>query len=237
MTDKITAFRVFPGDQRVRIEAGARERVWMDNTNSKYAYRCLPLAIANQHGWNVYANQDIEITWDGRVDLDAIQISECSGVAASIFGYGIVTFHIMHLMRTPPGYNMFVCGPPNHIIPGIQALNGVVETDWAPFTFTMNWQLTHPGETVRFTTADPICHFFPVQRSAIEQLELQIQDLDTDAELKQQHDQFTEGRNNFYLTDEYKQGHWQKHYFQGKYPDGSRCPFDHQTKLNLKGPV
>lgn len=236
MTDNILAYLIFTGDTRVRIEPSPRDRVWMDNTNGKYAYRCLPLTMANQHGWNVYPNEEISMVWDGRVDLDAIQIENNAGIASSIFGYGIVTFHIMHLIKTPENYNTWVCGPPNHVIPGIQALNGVVETDWAPFTFTMNWQLTHPGQRVTFTKNDPICHFFPIQRQAVEQFELVVDNLENNPVLHEQHTQFSNQRSNFYQTDEYKQGKWQKHYFQGKFPDGSKCPVDHQTKLNLRGP-
>jgi hypothetical protein len=28
-------------------------RNWMDETPESFAYRCLPLALANQHGWEV----------------------------------------------------------------------------------------------------------------------------------------------------------------------------------------
>jgi hypothetical protein len=32
---------------------------------------------------------------------------------------------------------------------GIAPLTGVIETDWLPYPFTMNWQMTRPG-SVRF---------------------------------------------------------------------------------------
>ncbi len=40
---------------------------------------------------------------------------------------------------------MWVGGPPNHIKDGIQPLTGLVETDWLPFPFTMNWMFTRKG--------------------------------------------------------------------------------------------
>ncbi|WP_042832409.1 DUF6065 family protein, partial [Xanthomonas citri] len=33
------------------IRPAPHERAWMDATEQRYAYRCLPLAIANAHGW------------------------------------------------------------------------------------------------------------------------------------------------------------------------------------------
>lgn len=234
--NKIIAHRIFPDDARVRIQAAPREREWMDNTQVKYAYRCLPLAMANQLGWSVYPNNEIELTWDGRTELDAITVNDPQHVAASIFGYGIITFHIMHLIQTPPGVNLYITGQPNQFIPGIQPLTGYMETDWSPYTFTMNWQMTHPGETIRIKPEHAICHFFPVARGSVESTELEISDLSDHAELADQHDQFVTLRNGFYGSDLWKNGQWQKNYFQGKYPDGSRCPVDHQTKINLKGP-
>ncbi len=68
--------------------------------------------------------------------------------ATSMFGHGILTFHIPFLVRTHPGYNLLVRGPANMPRDGVSPLEGIVETDWAVATFTMSWQLTlsgHPG--------------------------------------------------------------------------------------------
>ena len=236
MTGQITAYRIFPDDNRVRILPAPRERAWMDRTTSEYAYRCLPMAMANQLGWSVYPNTTIALVWDGTDALDAIKINDCDGIAASIFGFGIVTFHIMHLIQTPADVNLFIGGQTNHVIPGIQALNGYMESDWAPYTFTMNWQMTHPGEVVVFTPNDAICHFFPVSRGSVESYNLQVKEISEDPVLAEQHDQFNHSRRDFHANLKDQQGQWQKNYFQGKYPDGSRCPVNHQTKLTLKGP-
>jgi hypothetical protein len=142
----------------------------------------------------------------------------------------------MHLIKTSPDQNLYISGAPNHIIPGIQALTGVVETDWSPYTFTMNWRITQPHKIIKFTPDDPICYFFPVPRGQLEQTEFEFADLESDPVLQQQHQDFSQGRLAFYQSDEYQKGSWEKHYFQGKYPDGSKCPIDHQTKLNLKAP-
>jgi hypothetical protein len=36
---------------RVEIHPAPLERDWMEATNPRYAYRCLPLNIANAYGW------------------------------------------------------------------------------------------------------------------------------------------------------------------------------------------
>ena len=36
-----------------RVVPAAPRREWMDATTESFAYRCLPLAIANSHGWEM----------------------------------------------------------------------------------------------------------------------------------------------------------------------------------------
>ena len=46
---KLTAYVV--DGHSVDIRPAPVERDWMDATDQRYAYRCLPLSIANAHGW------------------------------------------------------------------------------------------------------------------------------------------------------------------------------------------
>src|SRR3546814_13729675 len=65
------------------------------------------------------------------------------------FGSGIVTFSLGHLFRTSPGVNLWIKGPSNRPKDGASPLEGIIETDWSPYTFTMNWQLTRRSEERR----------------------------------------------------------------------------------------
>ena len=91
--------------------------------------------------------------WSGGKELEAIRI-KTAGPAhlapISHFGSGVLTFHVTVLFRTEPGINLWVTGPVNRPKDGIAPLSGVIETDWAPYTFTMNWLFTRPGQSVRF---------------------------------------------------------------------------------------
>ena len=88
----------------------------------------------------------------------------------SHFGSGVITFTVPFLFRTPPGINLWVKGPANWIKDGVQALEGVVETDWLASTFTMNWKMTRVCEWVRFEKGEPFCMLVPVPRGLIETL-------------------------------------------------------------------
>ena len=233
---KITAYQVHENFiPPVSLEPGNSQRTWMDNTPVSFAYRCLPLTIANQHGWAVYLKRPFSCYWNGDADKEAIKITNGYNTATSTFGNGILTFHIHYLIKTPPGFNLYITGAPNHFISNVWPLTGIYEADWAPYSFTMNWRILRPGG-VEFLPTDPICFFFPIRRDDINNFELEHKLLSEEPEMKEQFSLFDKNRINFNKTNT-NENLWQKHYFQGKYPDGTKCPVDHQVKLKLKGDI
>lgn len=117
--------------------------------------------------------------------------------AVSLFGQGALTFHIQALFRTPPGWDLMITGPPNRPREGIMPLSGVVEADWSPYTFTMNWKFTRRNHWVRFKQGEPVCFIHPVLRGALEQMNPIVVDLEDNPALHHEfeacsrpHDQF-----------------------------------------------
>ena len=55
------------------------KRDWMDDTTSKFAYRCLPLNIANSHGWEIASPCGFEVEWDGDPNVRGITIRALDG--------------------------------------------------------------------------------------------------------------------------------------------------------------
>lgn len=235
---KIIAYKVNEKND-IEIGRGRLTRYWMDESTNKFAYRCLPLNIANMHGWAFYSNRNIIVEWNGKEGINDVKIidpEENHHIASSHFGHGILTFYINHLIRLPEDYDLYITGAPNHFIPGAHPLSGIYEADWAPYSFTMNWKLTDPCRKIVFKKDDPICFIFPVKRNLIEEFSFEVRDLNTNEELKKSYEQFSTSRNDFIksMHDGTIQEQWQKNYFQGKMPDGSRCPIqNHQTKLSL----
>lgn len=91
-----------------RIRPAATRRDWMDASPESFAYRCLPLRIANAHGWEILSPCGFEALWNGGPLVEDVTVS-LDGPASEIdtpvalFGQGTVTFHIPALFRTPPG--------------------------------------------------------------------------------------------------------------------------------------
>src|SRR5206468_2641323 len=106
-------------------------RGWMDRSPDSFAYRCLPLNIANAHGWEILAPCGFTAVWNGKLDIGAVTVTADDGARAeqlpiSLFGQGVLTFHIEGIFRTPPGWNLWVGGSPNRAKDGIAPLSGII---------------------------------------------------------------------------------------------------------------
>ena len=238
---KLTAYVV--DGHKLDIRPAPVERDWMEATNERFAYRCLPLNIANAHGWEVLCPSVFTATWTGGRTLSAVRIEMVSAgpaPAISHFGNGTSTFHIPCVFRTEPGFDLMVQGPINRPKDAIAPLCGVIETDWAPYTFTMNWIFTRRGATVRFEQGEPFCHIFPVKRGELELVEPRLQLLSQEPELKRQFDFWTNSRSQFNADlkqpgSDAELERWQKLYYRGVDASGqSTSASDHRTRLRLR---
>ncbi|BBK43597.1 hypothetical protein STVA_36170 [Allostella vacuolata] len=229
------------------IVPAPQDRAWMDASPERYPYRCLPLNIANAFGWHILTPCILDIEYTGGPEKEDIRVTSPDPVpgfehlALSHFKRGILTFHPGYLFRTDPGWQLLAGGPFNWPKDGIAPLTGIIETDWLPFPFTMNWQMTRPGR-VRFEKGEPFCQVVPVPAGGLDQVVPRIRAIDADPELKAEFEAYRDRRSEFLkrLAEgeaEARQESWQKFYFRGKLPTGTRAPASHVSKLRLADPV
>ena len=115
-----------------------------------------------------------------------------------------------------------------------QALEGIVEADWATATFTMNWKMTRADHDVRFERGEPICMIVPMPRGLVEGLTPRLAPLESDPALRNEYHAWKDSRGEFLdsLGDDQARP-WQKHYHRGQTVTGFRFE-QHQTKLDVK---
>jgi hypothetical protein len=218
------------------------ERPWMDASDRRFAYRCLPLNIANAHGWELLCSSRFSAIWDGTKGIDAIRVRAPAGKQApaiSHFGNGVLTFHVPCLFQTDASVDLYVTGPVNRPKDGIAALSGIIETDWSPYSFTMNWLFTRPFHKVWFEEGEPFCHLFPVARGKLEDVTPELRRLSENPELEREHKAWSASRNSFNADlavhdSTAAQQEWQKSYFRGVTPSGEVGPPSHRSRLRLK---
>jgi len=226
------------------IRPAPMRRDWMDHTPESFAYRCLPLNIANAHGWEVLNPRAFDAIWNGEASVDAVTILPEPGdqpgcMPVSLFGQGVITFHIEGIFRTPPGWNLWVGGSPNRAKDGISPLTGIIETDWSPFTFTMNWRFTRPRHRIRFEALEPICFIIPIERGAVESFVPKFESLGSDPATMQRFQAWSRERDAFHqrmvaAPPVNPADRWQKHYYRGVDATGQSMVADHRTKLHLR---
>jgi len=226
------------------IRPAEATREWMDRTPESFAYRCLPLNIANAHGWEILSPCTFEAAWNGGSGTGDIAIALAPGSPAqrapvSIFGQGVLTFHVEGIFRTPPGWNLWVGGSPNQPKDAIQPLSGVIETDWSPYTFTMNWRFTRAHQRIRFDAGEPFCFVFPVQRGYLDRVTPRFVSLADASEVMEQFKAWSKARDEFHARvarepPKTPADRWQKHYYRGIDMTGRVPAADHATKLRLK---
>src|SRR5438067_1840025 len=114
----LTAYRVHPYPSMPIVPAPSL-RKWMDQTADRFAYRCLPLLIANQSGWFIINTHRIRVIWNGGESETALSVICKSGPknipcpAVSHFGHGVLTWNLNYLFRTAKGYNLWARGTAN----------------------------------------------------------------------------------------------------------------------------
>lgn len=236
---QITAYEVV--EEPMKLQTAQRTRQWMQDTVDRFAYRCLPVSIANQIGWDVLCPVAFTARWNGREGLDAITLKfdgPTSPLIGSHFGHGVLTFMLGHLFRTTKSHNLWVKGPTNCPKDGIAPLEGLIETDWAPFSFTMNWKFTRPRHKVHFEEGEPVCRILPYPRHYVAKFDPQIQNIQQNAKLYKQYVEWRESRVSF-LDDLQDSGSdaakakWQRTYMQGQDQTGNVFA-GHQTKIQMK---
>lgn len=240
MTDKkfITVIRdTHPG--AIVIAPGERKRDWMDNTGNKFAYRCLPLTIANQYGWDFLVPESFEATWNGNPDINAITIKSDSNNlnVSSRFGTGILTFNLEVIVKTDKDTNLMITGPINAGKNFIFPMSGILETDWMPYTFTMNYKFIVPNQTVRFEKGEPFCRIFPVPKN-IDSYSFTIDLPENHPDLKNEERKWADARSKFMESaPTYNSKEWSENlpgfYYKGMYADGTKPDTDHKTRLSL----
>ena len=223
--------------EHCQIVKSKPKRNWMDSTSDKFAYRCLPMSIVNQSSWDVLCPAKIEAYWNGNNSTTDVTVNYPNGsdfkFAKSEFGNGILTFHTDFVLTTDGTNSIYCKGPANFHKENIQPLEGIIETFWLPFTFTMNWKFEKPGSVV-FEKDEIMFSFFPIDLNFLESFNVTKRPMKLDSSLSTKYETYSHSR-----TEHIQFGHtdgetWQKYYMRGVCPFSNKKHPKHKTKLNLK---
>ncbi|MER6914394.1 DUF6065 family protein [Streptomyces sp. NPDC000594] len=242
---RLLAYRL-PDTPDLPIVPAPGRREWWDDT-LRYAYRCLPLLMANQNGWWILNDRAFTVRWNGGTSTADLRVRYGEGdgdgdtgprIAMSHFGHGILTFHIPYLLRTPPGWNLLVRGPANLPKDGAHPLEGLIETDWAVATFTMNWKITRADADIGFAAGEPVLMLVPQRRGELERFGpayAPLAEMPDADDHRAWHDSRMAFAHEMVAADPAVAADmWQRHYMRGTHPAGERPFPEHQRRLSLR---
>lgn len=228
-------------EEHMALRTAARRRQWMDQSPQRFAYRCLPLVIANQIGWEILCPVDVAAVWTGSPEVNGVRLrfrDKKSSLISAHFGSGVLTFTPGYLFRTPPGHNLWCMGPANEPRDGIMPLEGVIETDWATATFTMNWKFTRANQAVLFKAGEPICRIVPIPRGYVQSFAPEIRAIQDEPDTFKAYEEWRRSREKFLdglhkREPETVEKGWQRDYVAGRHAGGQSAD-EHETKLPVK---
>jgi Family of unknown function (DUF6065) len=211
------------------------KRTWMDQSSNRFAYRCLPLSIANQTSWDVICPSSIKAIWQGDKSVNGVDVQYLDDhqfkYASSIFGEGVLTFHVDFVITSSENTSLLVKGPANHFKKHLSPLEAIVETHWLPFTFTYNWIFNEPGEVV-FEKGEPMFSFFPINLDYVESFSTEVDYIVNDPEFKEAYNSYCNSRSNF-ISSTRSGDDWQKYYMQGISPANPTPNKNHKSRVIL----
>jgi hypothetical protein len=163
------------------LEKSSKKRDWFN----PHFYKCLPLVIGNQCGFVIKNEFNFSFIWDGGDSQDSIQfyfyestekLTKKFPRIETHFGSGVITINPPFFLRTPPGVNLMTINPPNHIIPNITVMTGVVETDHLRRNFTFNLKVQMPNIQVNIPAGTPLAAFIPIPKDYANSFKLKYAD-------------------------------------------------------------
>jgi hypothetical protein len=163
------------------LDISDKKRDWF----SPHFYRCLPLTIANQYGFVLKSQFDINVVWDGGDEAGAVKfffnepiedINKKFPRIETHFGFGTFTLNTPFSLRTPPGVNLITVNTPNSVLPNITVMSGVIETDNLRRNFTFNFKIQMPNITTTIPKGYPLATIIPVPRYFVENFKLENAD-------------------------------------------------------------
>lgn len=244
-TRELLCYRV--SDAPTRLLPARSRRRWMDDFPDAHPYRCLPLRIANACGWEVVLDCGLRVAYDGGMGIESVRLEVVGSslrtdlVAESNFARGIVTLQTGFQFATPEGWQLLVTGPTNDPIDGLSPLSGIVETDWLPYPFTMNWVCTRRG-VFEFKKGSAICTILPLRLTDAESWQPVVTPLAAAPAEAKDHAAFRAERESFRARlsagDEVaRKDGASGHYMKGEAPGGVRPQGDHRRQVRLASPV
>lgn len=161
------------------IKECTRTREWM--TNNPHSYRCTPLAIANEYGWDVITPYDIIVNWNGGKEKEDLIVEKpINSYVNSHFGSGTITINPGIDIKTELGIYTMIIPVPNEFNNHFSTLSAIIETDKLDYPWFLTLKFLNTGKSV-IKAGTRLARILPININASKS-DLNYRDISTNPE-------------------------------------------------------
>ncbi len=113
-----------------------------------HAYRCLPLAVANELGLDILCPLDVTYEWGGGEEKETVKVLTGEEIAQSHFGLGSLTFTLGYIWKLPKKEKkqLLFMPVPNEFDSRFTAMTALIEPDALTYPIYLTLKLTEQGK-------------------------------------------------------------------------------------------
>lgn len=159
---KFRAYRL--SEHSAKIEQLSATRDWMDATQDKHAYMCLPLNLTNRLGWGISFDEDLSFIWDGITDTtpDHVKVLEGSKYLSTTRGNATISFNTSLLVKTDSDTTTLTMPVPNLFVKEAQCYTDLISTSFYEHSLPVAWRITEPNVEITIPAGQPVAAILPI---------------------------------------------------------------------------
>lgn len=159
---------------KLDVEPAKKMRDWMND--NPHSYRCVPLSVANQIGWDIILDRKIVVAWSGGNEREHVTVIEGHESAKSHFGSGTVTLDVGYTWHTPENTQLLVMPVPNDDnYNKFQSLTAIIESDKLKYPWFLSIRLINRGYTT-IEAGTKLCRVIPISIGNYEDITVKIEE-------------------------------------------------------------
>jgi hypothetical protein len=169
---------VYRGDKNsAEINQVSIKREWMDQTDNKHAYQCMPVSLANTLGWAISFPEDISFIWDGICDTSDTHIKIIKGhkYCSTARANATVSFNTYLTFKTSENITTLVMPVPNQFNENAQCFTTLITTSFYKSMIPIAWKVLKPNIEINIPAGQPVAVIIPISLTELQNFEVNIE--------------------------------------------------------------
>lgn len=205
----ITLKRLDKSSDSFDVRPGNIKRDILNETYSAHGYMCQPVSTAGLNGWEFVLKEDVTFIWDGISDSSADHVKILSKTVlddGNIFidtgtANATIAFNLSTIIETDPDHYVYLMGPPNYFIDGVQPMNAILQSNWYHFnSIQFCWRITRANEEITIPAGTPFMFMMNYPKNLLESTTFTVRE--ATSEESERMESYNSKRSEFYENSE-----------------------------------